>query len=64
MNPREPTLGRGALPQAAIIDLHWFQTGKELASTPLVKLIQEAVDQLAYADIYPYCQHEDWLDMF
>ena len=47
-----------------IIDLHWFQTGKELASTPLVKLIQEAFDQLAYADIYPYCYHEDWLDMF
>lgn len=47
-----------------IIDLYWFQTGKELASTPLVKLIQEAVDQLAFADIYPYCYHEDWLDMF
>lgn len=47
-----------------IIDLHWFQTGKELASTPLVTLIQEAVNQLAFADIYSYCQHEDWLDMF
>jgi len=47
-----------------IIDLHWFQTGKELASTPLVTLIQEAVNQLSFADIYSYCQHEDWLDMF
>ena len=47
-----------------IIELHWFQTGKELATTPLVTLIQESVGLLSFADIYPYCQHEDWLDMF
>lgn len=47
-----------------IIELHWFQTGKELAEKPLAELIQEATGQLSFADIYPYCEHEDWLNMF
>lgn len=47
-----------------IIELHWFQTGKELGEKPLAVLIQEATGQLSFADIYPYCEHVDWLDMF
>ncbi len=47
-----------------IIKLHWFQTGKELAETPLVALIQNMVGQLTFEELYPYCEHEDWLDMY
>lgn len=47
-----------------ILALHWFQTGKELAEKPLVALIQEAVGQLFFEDLYDYCYHEDWMDMF
>lgn len=47
-----------------IIQMHWFQTGKELAEVPLTTLIQQAVGQLSFAELYPYCEHEDWLDMF
>lgn len=47
-----------------IIEIHWFQTGKELASTPLAKLIQDSVGALSFADIYPFCEHVDWFDMY
>lgn len=47
-----------------ILKLHWFQTGKELAEKPLTALIQEAVGELFFEDLYDYCYHEDWLDMF
>ena len=47
-----------------IIEMHWFQTGKELAEKPLVTLIQEAVGQVSFEEFYPYCEHVDWLDMY
>lgn len=47
-----------------IIEIHWFQTSMELAGTPLVALMQDAVRDLSYEELYPYCEHEDWLDMF
>ena len=47
-----------------IIELHWFQTGKELAEKPLTSLIQDVVAQLNFDELLPYCEHEDWLDMF
>lgn len=47
-----------------ILDAHWFQTGKELAEKPLVQIVQEAIGELLFEDIYDCCIHEDWLDMF
>lgn len=47
-----------------ILELHWFQTGKELAEKPLVTLIQEAVGQLCFEELYDFCHHEDWEDLF
>lgn len=47
-----------------ILDVHWFQTGKELAEKPLATLIQNAIGELIFEDIYDCCIHEDWLDMF
>jgi len=47
-----------------IIKVHWFQTGKELACKPLVKLIRETVEELSFEELYPYCEHVDWLDMY
>lgn len=47
-----------------IIEIHWFQTGKELAEKPLVALIQETVGKFTCEELYPYCEHVDWLDMY
>lgn len=47
-----------------ILELHWFQTGEELAQKSLVTIIQEAVGQLRFEDLYDYCYHKDWLKMF
>lgn len=47
-----------------ILEIHWFQTGKELAGKPIVTLIQEALGELTFEDLYPYCEHVDWSEMY
>lgn len=47
-----------------IIDVHWFQTGQELAWRPLASLIQDAVGRLSSKELLPFCEHVDWLDMY
>lgn len=47
-----------------IIEVHWFQTGRELAEKPLETLIQDAVKDLSFAAIAAYCEDIDWLDMY
>lgn len=44
-----------------IIEVHWFQNGRELAEKPLPLLIQEAIGQLSFeGQLYPCCEHVDW----
>lgn len=44
-----------------IIEVHWFQTSRELSEKPLTLLIQEAVGQLSFEEqLYPCCEHVDW----
>ena len=47
-----------------IIDLHWFQTGRELYLNPLVALISDAATKVSFEELYPYCEHVDWFDMY
>ena len=47
-----------------IVDVHWFQTGKELSEKPLAALIQEAVGKMSFKELYHYCEHVDWSDMY
>lgn len=47
-----------------IIEVHWFQTSKELAEKPLAELIQNAAWQLSFEKICVFCDREDWLDMY
>ncbi len=48
-----------------IIDLVWFQSGKELAETPVSTLVQNAVSSLTYnGEISKYTEDVDWLDMY
>lgn len=50
--------------QCHIIQIHWFQTGRELSEAPLSELIQKAVGSYSFAELHPYCEHVDWLDMY
>ena len=47
-----------------ILEFHWFQTAEELAATPILTLLSEALNPFSFADLYPYCEHVDWLDMY
>jgi len=47
-----------------IIEIHWFQTGRELAEKPLATLIQESIGKLSFKEISPSCEHVDWSDMY
>ena len=45
------------------IILEWYQTTKELSSTPLVSLIQEMAGRLNFEDIKEYCEFADWAEL-
>lgn len=47
-----------------ILNVHWSQTGNELAEKPLATLIQDTIGELIFEDICDCYIHEDWLDMF
>lgn len=47
------------------IDLIWFQSGNELAETPISTLVQKAISSLTYnGEISKYTEDVDWLDMY
>lgn len=45
------------------ITLEWYQTEKELSTTPLVNLIQTTVAGISLEDIKDYCDYFDWEDL-
>ena len=47
-----------------ILQMHWFQSGKELAEIPLARLIQEAAGRFTFKELQPFCEHVDWLEMY
>ena len=47
-----------------IIRIHWLQTGRELAGTPLAALVQDVVGRLSFGELHPFFEHVDWLEMY